>query len=161
MAMKDFIQNSQVEDLRLDGENRLVSNQGWVLFGKEKYGANKGNPFITLMDTTDGYGTEYSFQKDDYAMWRVTKSSRDGHEEKEVCISDMQNGLDALKNLGMNVGPLMQRAICGIAIQHDNAIRIGESLMTTAMRRAGLSVSKDGKLQDAHSVTPNTRGGRS
>ncbi len=148
MTMQTILANRAVENLRKESDHRLENDMGSVVFGKEKYGPNRDCPYITVMDNTDGYGTEYTFHKSAPGLWDVVKSSRNGQTESEILLDDMKDGVDSLTKLGLNCGPLMKRAICAIAIQHDCAVRIGESLMDTAMRRANLSVSKDGKISD-------------
>ena len=156
MTLQQKLQAREPENLRKDSDHRLVSDKGWVIFGKEKYGPQKGQDYISVMDNTDGYGVTYTFHRDGM-LWDVLKQSRDGHSESEITMDDMSD-VQELDKLGMNVGPLMKRAICAIAIQHDRAVRINESLMDSAMRRAGLSVSKDGKISDAGAGTIQQRG---
>ena len=76
-------------------------------------------------------------------------------------MSDMQEALESLKELGIKNSPLMQRAICGIAVQCEKGTRVGESLMQTALRRAGLSVSDDGNISRRGVIQSQNQGGRS
>lgn len=160
MTLQQKLQAREPENLVKDSDHRLVSDKGWVIFGKEKYGPRKGQSYISVMDNTDGYGVDYTFYRNEGGMvWDVSKNSRDGHSETRITMDEMRD-VQELDKLGMNVGPLMKRAICAIAIQHDRAVRINESLMDSAMRRAGLSVSKDGKISDARATSTQQRGGR-
>ena len=161
MALLNRLQQTQPENLRVSSDHRLESDRGILIFGKQKYGSDRGSPYIDLV-TNDGFSSYKFIKQGTGPLWDCyVQKAGELPVEKEILMDDMQDTLKSLNDLGIECGPLMKRALSGIGIQHDRAIRVGESLMTTALRRANLSVSKDGTISDAKAAQTQNQGGRS
>lgn len=195
------LQHKYPVSLHMDSGTRLEEFSGKQLVGVLLLDRDNGSINVTY--DGNGRNASYDFKTDDGLVWDCHKVEY-GKESEDVEISliNMQVGLESLKKLGMKNGSLMQRALCGIAMQYGKAVplkdineagaelgpmpeppktdnifsddldrygdeiakRIAQSedraFMKVALRRANLSISKDGKVVDLKPTQLQNQGGR-
>ena len=157
MTLLNRLQQTQPENLRMESDNRLESDTAILIYGKGRYGSDR--PYIDLTDKNTGKDCHF-IMGDNSLEWDFERS---GQESIEIGMPHMNEALKSVKDLNIGFcGPLMQRAICAIALQHGKATENGKSLMVSALTSYGnFSISKDGKISDMKATQIQNQGGRS
>ena len=149
MTLLNRLQKTQPENLRKVSDSQLESDTALLTLGSDE-----GYTCINILDkkTSDSYRFS-SLHGDEWMMEKNTKALVDrGHGKfpSKECSELSEVFIDNKGELGKFsppcCGPLMQKAICGLGYSIGRTSYEGMSYMDVALKRAGLVVSKNGKI---------------
>ena len=146
MTLTNRLQKTQPENLRKLSDKVLESDTALLTLG-----ADEGYTCINILDkkTSDSYRFS-SLHGDEWMMEKNTERLVDIPSKKCEELSNIfiDNTGDLGKFSPPYCGPLMQKAICGLGYSINRSSYKGTSYMDVALKRAGLVVSKNGKVTE-------------
>lgn len=148
MALMNRLEQSKMESLRMRSDQVLESDSSLLTLGHstgaglDELGGRKFAIRLTNKDT----GFHYEFIEEGQEKWTILENGRDMTsltEGKNITEEGLEKVLE-------DENPLIRKAILGIATQkgQDGVGSNTRNLIRKGLSRVGLSVSKDGSIQE-------------
>ena len=144
MTLMDRLEQSKAETFRMRSERVLESDNSLLTLGRSRAaGLDEERDVpkfcLRLMDKNNGLCSE--FIEEGFGEWSIQQNGQD-------CCGKRPIDKELLDVIFKGENPLMKKAILGITAQkRENGNYLGD-LIQKGLSRVGLSVSKDGSIQE-------------